>query len=210
MKTYPMTLHGAIETNAYFYIDEQSGHGFLIDPGAEADKLLKTITDHQWTIEKILLTHGHFDHIGAVEKLYRELGCKYYIHIEGKNYLTDPYLNLSAYFDEAITLNTPSLLADNETIILDIKPDIRLNVIHTPGHTRGSMCIECENNLFTGDTLFCRAVGRTDLPTGDGISLAKSVDKLRILKEDCIVYPGHGVATTIGEEKKYNPWMSFR
>lgn len=193
-----------IITNAYFYIDEETKHGFLIDPGAEAERLLKLIKDNNWCIEKILLTHGHFDHIGAVEKIAEELGISYYIHKNGKKYLEDGEMNLSSVWSEEICLYKAKYLDDGD-IITDTAQTTSLKVIYTPGHTTDSVLYYDEENhiAFSGDTIFKNSYGRTDLPGGNMQQLMYSIkEKVFSLPDNTLLYSGHSDATTVGEEKK--------
>lgn len=205
MQIHTLPVSDGIETNAYFYIDEKSNHGFLIDPGAEADKLISFIKKNNWVIEKILITHGHFDHIGAVETVHKELNIPYYIHQNGKEYLSNPALNLSSYFGAPITLNNAQFLTENDIISLDSNPEIKLKVIHTPGHTQDSVLFYDEqNNLaFVGDTIFKASIGRTDFPGGNGQQLKKSIEtKVFTLPEQTALYSGHSDPTTVAAEQK--------
>lgn len=193
-----------LTTNAYFYIDENTNHGFLVDPAAEPDKLLKMIKENGWTIEKILITHGHFDHIGAVANLADILDIPYYIHIHGKEYLMDPQMNLSSFFEQNITLSQAKYLQDGDEIPLSSAPDIKLKVIHTPGHTSDSVVYyDLDNNVaFVGDTIFKDSEGRTDLPGGNYVQLRNSINKkILSLPDITVLYSGHTEKTTIQNEK---------
>lgn len=204
MRIYPLTVFGGIETNTYFYIDETSRHGFLIDPAAEPEKLLKLIKDHHWVIEKMLITHGHCDHIGAVEQLHQILKIPYYIHIKGKKYLTDPSWNLSAYFGKNIILNEAVYFNDNDTFSLETDSDITLSVIHTAGHTEDSVIFYDKHNMlaFVGDTIFKGSIGRTDFPGGNAQHLKQSIEnKILTLPDQTILYSGHSESTTVKAEK---------
>ena len=205
MQIYPISVSDSIETNAYFYIDESTNHGFLIDPAAEPEKLLQIIKDNNWIIEKMLITHGHFDHIGAVQNLHNELNIPYYIHENGKEYLTNPTFNLSAYFGNSITLNDAQYLKENDTITLDGNPQTKLKVIHTPGHTQDSVLFyDKQNHLaFVGDTIFKSSIGRTDFPGGNHQQLKESIqNKVFALPDKTTLYSGHSELTTIEAEKK--------
>jgi len=198
------TVCDVIATNAYFYVDEKTKHGFLIDPGAEADLLLKEIDDKGYIIEKILLTHGHFDHIGAVEKIAQTLNIPYFIHHEGKKYLTDATYNLSAWFVKPIILEKAQYFDDGDVICLSSAPDICLRVIYTPGHTSDSVIFYDKVNkiAFCGDTVFREGVGRTDVPGGDMQSLWQSIEnRIWSLPDDTILYCGHGLQTSVENEK---------
>ena len=193
-----------IETNTYFYIDEKSKHGFLIDPGAEAEKLLKIIKDNGWTIEKLLITHGHFDHIGAVEKIAQTLNIPYLAHENGREYLPNPTYNLSAFFGDDIVLNNAEYLQDGAEITLDAAPNVKLKVIHTPGHTQDGVVYYDESNslAFVGDTIFKHGIGRTDIPGGDYNQLQQSIcNKIFTFLNNTILYSGHSEPTTVSAEK---------
>ena len=202
IKTVPVC--GIIETNAYFYIDEKSKHGFLIDAGAEADKLLRIIKDNDWIIEKILITHGHFDHIGAVEKISKTLQIPYLAHDNAREYLPNPTYNLSAFWDDDIVLNEAEYFADGAEIALAAAPDIKLKVIHTPGHTQDSVIFynAADNVAFVGDTIFKYGMGRTDFPGGDLKQLLGSIkDKIFTLPAATELYSGHSEPTTVAAEQ---------
>lgn len=193
-----------LTTNAYFYIDEKTKHGFLVDPAAEPDKLLNIIKENGWIIEKILITHGHFDHIGAVDKLAKELNIPYYIHTNGKQYLINPQMNLSSFFEKNIALTNANYLQDGEEITLSTSPNTTLKVIHTPGHTSDSVIYYDKNNdvAFVGDTIFKDSEGRTDLPGGNTSQLYESIkNKVITLPENTVLYSGHTEQTTVKQEK---------
>ena len=205
MQIHTFPVSDGIETNAYFYIDETSHHGFLIDPAAEPEKLLQIIKDNNWIIEKMLITHGHFDHIGAVETLHKQLNIPYFIHENGKEYLTNPALNLSSYFGNSISLNQAEFLKENDIVTLEADPHVKLKVIHTPGHTQDSVIYYDEqNNLaFVGDTIFKASIGRTDFPGGNTQQLKNSIEnKVFSLPDDTALYSGHSDPTSIAAEKK--------
>ena len=193
-----------IQTNAYFYIDEQTKHGFLIDPGAEAEKLLNVIIENGWIIEKILITHGHFDHIGGVDEISQKLNIPYLAHKNSQNYLTDGNYNLSAFFVNEIKLNNALYVDEGQNIVLEANPAVKLRVIYTPGHTQDAVIYYDMNNklAFVGDTIFKNAVGRTDIPGGNEQQLYQSIrEKIFTLPDDTVLYPGHSEPTTVGAEK---------
>lgn len=197
----------AIVTNVYFYIDEKTKHGFIIDAAAEANRLLDIIKTNGWTIEKILLTHGHFDHIGAVEEISEALSIPYYIHENGKQYLMDPDFNVSSMFGNDICLDNAQYLKDGDELVLAANPQVKLKVYHTPGHTLDSSVYADEENkvAFVGDTIFKDSVGRTDLPGGSMQQLRQSIHKiLTSFAEDMILYSGHTEPTTVKAEKKWH------
>lgn len=193
-----------IQTNAYFYIDEQTKHGFLIDPGAEAEKLLNVIIENGWIIEKILITHGHFDHIGGVDEISQKLNIPYLAHKNSQNYLTDGNYNLSAFFVNEIKLNNALYVDEGQNIVLEANPAVKLRVIYTPGHTQDAVIYYDMNNklAFVGDTIFKNTVGRTDIPGGNEQQLFQSIrEKIFTLPDDTVLYPGHSEPTTVGAEK---------
>jgi len=202
VKTVP--LEDVLVTNTYFYIDEETKHGFLIDPAAEPKKLLDIIRDEGWTIEKMLITHGHFDHIGAVGVLHERLGIPYYAHQAAQDYLSKPKLNLSAYCGRDISLTEASFFQDDDEIYLEANPSAKLKVIHTPGHTADSVLFyDVANHLaFVGDTIFKGSIGATHFPGGDFQQLKQSLlQKVFSLPEETVLYSGHSEATTIRQEK---------
>ena len=194
LKVYAMAL-GAYQTNCYIIHDEHSKTCCVIDPGYDADLVLSKLDSLGLTLEAILLTHGHFDHVGAVKELAAETGCAVYLHPED---LTMPPMMTAGplYYTNTYAEGTRLSLAG-----LDIA------VLHTPGHTPGSVCLLVENTIFSGDTLFQGSCGRTDLPGGDWATITKSLRRLAALEGNFWVYPGHGGSTTLRDEKKYNPYM---
>lgn len=199
-----ITVDNGFETNVYFYIDEKTKHGFMIDPAYSPKLLLEAVKNNGWIIEKILITHGHIDHIAAVEEVSRTLNAPYYIHKDGKEYLSNPTLNLSAIFGGNVNLNDAIYISDGDKIYLDAVPEISLKVIHTPGHTQDSCIFYDEKNkiLFSGDTIFRGAFGRTDFPGADLKQMLNSIkNKIFTLPSDTIIYSGHSRETTIEREK---------
>ncbi len=191
-------------TWCYFYIDEETKHGFLIDPGAEADKILSIIKDNGWVIEKILITHGHFDHTEAVEVISKELNIPYYIHKEGQKYLENSHYNLSKYCKKNIVLKDASLLNHHDIINLDANPNMKLEVIHTPGHTEDSVTYFSKRDsfAFVGDTIFLGSIGNTQYPGGNMQQLQDSIiNKIFMLPNETVLYSGHSDSTTVGIEK---------
>ena len=193
----------SILENTYFYIDEKSHHGFLIDPGAEANKILSLIQENGWVIESILLTHGHFDHIGAVEDIRKTLSCEVLGYEGGDLYLLNPYYNLSSFFGEPIILDGVKKINEKKEICLKSSRSFSLKVLHTPGHTKDSCVFYNDKVAFVGDTLFKDGVGNTSFPLGDEAELWNSIkNKIFCLPESIVVYPGHGEDTLISIEKK--------
>lgn len=197
---------GDLLTNCYFLIDDASGKAFVIDPGAEPEKILSQIRKAKIKVAGIINTHGHADHIAANSSVKKEGNPPIYIHGNDAPMLTNAVRNLSAYMQKVLSPEADIVLKDGDTIALS--DAMKLKVIHTPGHTQGSICLLLEGEcLFSGDTLFHGDVGRCDLPGGDEQVLAQSLKKLVALPPGLPVLPGHEEPTTIGEELKNNPWM---
>lgn len=190
--------------NCYFYIDDETRHGFLIDPGAQANLILQEIEENGWTIERILLTHGHFDHIGAVGEIARRLGIPYSIHRAGEKYLTDTHRNLSAYCERNVLLYDAGYFEDGDIIRLESNPSFYLKVIYTPGHTPDSVIFysQQENFAFVGDTIFRDSPGSTQYIGGNKVDLYNSiVGRILTLPYRTILYSGHTEATSVGRER---------
>lgn len=194
-----LTLHtlplGAYQTNCYILHQEDSSSCVVIDPGYTPEVILDFLAGKGLKLEAILLTHGHFDHVGAVRDLAAETGCQVYLNPDdlsmpprmtaGPLYYTDTY-------------------SDGDTLS---PAGIPFQVLSTPGHTPGSVCLIAENYLFSGDTLFAGSRGRTDLPGGSTRAIRESLRRLAALPQDYSVHPGHGESTTLAWEKQYNPYM---
>lgn len=198
---------GMIQTNCYVVSNQITKQALVFDPGDEADKIYSYLQQEGLTCVAILLTHGHFDHIMAVEELKSLTKAKVYAHEEEVQLLGDAKLNASHHVRKVCELLPDILLKDQQFLEL---AGFKMRVIHTPGHTRGGVCYyfpEYET-LISGDTLFRESIGRTDLPTGDTNTLVAVVnDKLMLLEDQVKVYPGHGFSTTIGHERKHNPYI---
>ena len=194
LKTYALAL-GAYQTNCYIIHDEASETCCVIDPGYDSDLILDKLDSLGLSLEAILLTHGHFDHVGAVKELAAETGCDVYIHSSD---LTMPPMMTAGplYYTKTYAEGSQLNLAGLE-----------ITVLHTPGHTPGSVCLLCGTSLFSGDTLFQGSCGRTDLPGGDWATILQSLKRLAGIEGNFWVFPGHGGSTTLRDEKKYNPYM---
>lgn len=200
-----MTL-GACATNCYFLYREGSSQVVFVDPADQGAQLYEALKSKGLQVAAILLTHGHFDHIWGAEKLRELSGARIYALDAEKVVCQDAYVNISAQAGRKATITPDIWLTDGQELTL---ADISIRVIATPGHTIGSCCyyVEEAGFLVAGDTLFEASVGRTDFPTGSMSKLVRSVkEKLFVLPEETKVYPGHGDATSIGSEKKYNPF----
>ena len=197
-------VRGIFATNSYFYIDDTTRHGFLIDPGAQADELLKIIEREKFTIEKILLTHGHFDHIGAVNELQSKLEVEVCMQSNGRDYVENPVWNLSAYFGLNITLDNVTYLEDFSEIILSANENFVLKLIPLAGHTTdGAIYYSAKDSAaFVGDSIFLNSFGRTDFPGGDELTLYRNLKtRLLMLPDETILLSGHSEPTTVGNEK---------
>ena len=194
-----LSLHtlplGAYQTNCYILHQEDSSSCVVIDPGYTPEVILDFLAGKGLTLEAILLTHGHFDHVGAVRDLAAETGCRVWLNPDdlsmppkltaGPLYYTDTY-------------------SEGDTIS---PAGISFQVLSTPGHTPGSVCLIAEDFLFSGDTLFAGSCGRTDLPGGSTRAIRESLRRLAAIPQDYSVHPGHGESTTLAWEKQYNPYM---
>lgn len=202
-------VHGVFETNAYFYVEDETRHGFLIDPGAQADALLRIIDERDFTIEKILLTHGHFDHIGAVEKLRARLNVEVCMQRNGRIYAENPVWNLSSYFGLDMTLNDVTYPDDFSTITLAANENFGVQLIPLAGHTTDGAIYysAADSAAFVGDSIFLGSYGRTDFPGGDEeILFANLKARLLTLPDDTILLSGHSAPTTVANEKN-RPWF---
>lgn len=200
-----LQVQGVFAENTYFYIDEVSRSGFLIDPGAQPGLIYDVIRRNGWTIEKILLTHGHFDHIGAAELLRERLAAPIYVYPDDARYLTDTHLNLSANSGEPVVVRHYEELTDGETIRLKANSGFYLKVIHTPGHTPGSVTYYSpqENAAFVGDLLYEHGPGLTHFPGGNRRILEESiVSKILTLPDSTILLSGHSSPISVGDEKR--------
>jgi hydroxyacylglutathione hydrolase len=199
---------GPFASNCYIVGSESSKHGLIIDPGAEAKLILKTVNDLDLTISLIVVTHAHIDHIGALAPVKESTGAKFAIHeAEAAASLGMFSRMLSSMTGGSFTqLPKPDrLLKDGDTIEV---ADLKFTVLYTPGHSPGGISLYGHGILFSGDTLFNYGIGRTDFPGCSYEQIMHSIkNKLMMLPDKTIVYPGHGPSTTIGEEKRGNPFL---
>ncbi|GAB6171539.1 MBL fold metallo-hydrolase [Paradesulfitobacterium aromaticivorans] len=197
---------GVMGANCYLAYCLKTKKAAVIDPGAEGKKIYRWVLEKELKVEYILLTHGHADHIGAVDELKELLGAKVGIHSADADMLTDERQNLSSYFAPVIKMQPADmLLHDGQELKVG---DEKITVLTTPGHSRGSVSFLTADGVISGDTLFAGSIGRTDFPGGSLEQLLQGVEqKLLVLPDDTPVYPGHGEATTIGTEKRNNPFL---
>ncbi len=198
---------GVCQTNCYFVYREGSSKVIFIDPADYGDQIFQAMKNNGFEVSAILLTHGHFDHIWGCSRLRQLTSAPVYAYEGEEKVLLSADLNVSAGAGRACTVKANTLLKDGEEVTVE---DMTFKVIATPGHTQGSCCYYFEEAgmLISGDTIFEESVGRTDLPTGSMGTLVRSVkEKLFVLPDDVVVYPGHGDSTTIGHEKQYNPFI---
>ena len=187
---------GAYQTNCYLAWGEDSPGCIVIDPGFTPEAVLQKAQELGKRIDAILLTHGHFDHVGGVKAIAKLTGCAVYLH-EGELVMPESWTDGPLFYTDTY----------GEGDVLELS-GLSVRVLHTPGHTPGSVCLEAEDTLFTGDTLFWDSCGRTDLPCGDPAALSKSLKRLASLQTDYRVLSGHGQATSLLEEQKHNPFMN--
>lgn len=193
---------GPMQANCYILGSATSSCAIVVDPGAEPEKIKTQLKQLGLQISCIVNTHGHIDHIGANSALEAPV----YIHRLDADFLNDSRLNLSEILGlSATSSKSARLLDDKQKLKIE---DISLEVIHTPGHTPGGICLNAGRFCLTGDTLFAQGIGRTDLPYANEENLLHSIrEKLLTLPDEMVIYPGHGPSSTIGEEKKNNPFL---
>ena len=198
---------GAVQTNCYFAINDETNETLIVDPGDNAKQLADRIRQEELKPVAVLLTHGHFDHAGGAAELAREFQIPVYAHENEKETLEDPKLNVSWMMGKEEHFSADEFVTDEQELDL---AGFHIRVLHTPGHTVGGCCyyLPYEDVVFSGDTLFCMSVGRTDFPKGSMSAIVRSIkEKLMVLPERTTVYPGHNDVTTIENERMYNPYL---
>ncbi|MFO8145334.1 MAG: MBL fold metallo-hydrolase [Candidatus Syntrophosphaera sp.] len=194
-------------TNTWLLWDEDSRQALLIDPAAPSMELLGRIRELDLKVKLIVNTHGHGDHIGGNLWFRDQLDAKILIHAEDAAMLKDNRKNLSEYMEAPLPSHSADILAE-DGMMIDLGGH-QISVLHTPGHTPGCICLLAGRILISGDTLFEQSIGRTDLPGGSHDQIIRSIkEKLFVLPDDTVVFPGHGPRTSIGMEKKNNPFVS--
>jgi len=204
LKIRQLTI-GMMATNCYIISNCRTKEAILVDPADQADRILSVIEENQLKPVAILLTHGHFDHMGAADELRKQYSIKVFCHKDEIEVMANSRWNLSELFAYPFTLKADETFQDKETLSYLGR---KIQVLFTPGHTKGSCCFYFPEDgiLLSGDTLFAESVGRTDFPTGSTAVLIHSIEEILLkLPNETIVYPGHNDTTTIEHEKKYNP-----
>lgn len=196
-----------IATNSFIVITDEK-NAVLIDAPFNARPILDTLIDGGYTLKKILLTHGHFDHVSAVSDLVDATGAEVYIHTDDMNMLSNPQKSLAHFFcykhqkpfDKAIAINDGDILKQDK---------LEFKVMSTPGHSDGSVCYFVGDIMFAGDTVFYNSIGRTDAPGGDYNKMTQSLKKIKQIEKDYTIYTGHGPSTSLDFEKKTNPFFNL-
>ena len=186
---------GVYQVNCYIIREEKASSCCILDPGGEAKKVLELLSNRNLTLDAILLTHGHFDHVGAVAELHEATGCKVYLCPED--------LTMPAKWTGGELCYTDTY---GEGDVLHFA-GLEIRVMHTPGHTPGSVCLMVDDTIFSGDTLFAGSCGRTDLPGGDNATILTSLRRLHDLEGEYAIRPGHSGSTVLSREREYNPFM---
>ena len=194
---------GAYQTNTYIVYDDAGSTCCVIDPGYFPRVILEEISRLGLAVDAILLTHGHFDHVGAVKEIVKATGCKLWMREADWSRPRDP---INAYFYPIANCNFTDVQFCEEGQEIQAG-GLNFRVLETPGHTWGSVCYLCGDALFSGDTLFEEGCGRTDLPGGDWAQILQSLRRLKELPDETKIFSGHGPSSTIGDEKQWNPYM---
>ena len=198
-------VSGPLYANCYFVSDDTENEWVLIDAPYPDDKLIAYATELGDKLKYIILTHCHYDHIAAAQRIKAVTGAKIVIHTDDEKGLLDSSISLSRYLSgEDLSFEPDETLTDKQQIQCG---ELTFTVMHTPGHTSGSCCFICDAVIFSGDTLFAGSMGRIDFPTGDARQMRASLKALSDLDGDYTVYPGHYEKTTLADERKTNPYM---
>lgn len=205
MIEYKSIVVGELEVNCYLIYSKESKKCFIVDPGDESKKIIKSVNELELIPVAVILTHAHMDHCGGVSGVLSEFDIPLVMH---ENELPVLRSDINKEISAALGLFIPDApdryIAEGDEIGDD---DLKIKVVHTPGHTPGSVCLSTDGLLFTGDTLFAGSIGRTDLPGGDFKTIQDSLDRLRPLPPETIILPGHGDSTTLKRELDFNPFM---
>ena len=197
---------GELGTNCYIVYDENSKEAAVFDPADNAEKILNEINSLNLSLKYIIITHAHYDHIAALDKLKSDTEASICAGEEDKAALNDAYISLSVHFGKSAPISKADITINDKSTLMLGGETVRF--LHTPGHTKGSICAVFDSFVISGDTLFLESVGRCDFPGGSMHEIVHSIkEKLFLLPDDTKVYPGHGDATSIGHEKKNNPYV---
>jgi len=198
---------GDLQTNCYLVKDPATGQGLVIDPGDEAERILRRVADLGIDVAAVVLTHFHFDHVLAAEEVASSVQAPLAIHRADSRWLEEPPALFRQFIPQPPSLRAGLLVEDDGTLAFGT---LELRVLHTPGHSPGGISLWCEAaaTVFAGDALFAGSVGRSDLPGGDHDALIWGIrERLLVLPDETIVYPGHGPSTTVRAEREGNPWL---
>ena len=205
MKIYKLEV-GMLATNCYIAVNEELKEGVIVDPGGDADKILEAVKKLGITVKAIFITHGHSDHIMALNEVRKATGAPVYVSSEDADMLTRADRNLSIYMSKGLECAAAeNLFKDGDVVEA---AGMQFKVYATPGHTKGGVCLQVEDTVFCGDTVFCESIGRTDLPGGSYKEILQSIkNKILVLDDATKLLPGHGPATTVGWERRRNPFL---
>ncbi len=205
MKVYKLEV-GMLATNCYFVVNEELKEGVIVDPGGDSDRILEMVDNLGIAVKAIFITHGHSDHISGLPEVKQALDAPVYISQEDADCLTQAEKNLSIYINNGVVCKAADYIYKDGDVIE--AAGMKFKVYATPGHTKGGVCLQCEDIVLCGDTIFCESIGRTDLPGGSYKELLISIkNKLLVLDDDVKLLPGHGPATTVGWERRRNPFL---
>lgn len=196
---------GAFAANCYLVACDRTREAVIIDPGGDADFILQQVKQDNVTVKHIINTHGHVDHVAANDEVRKALNAPILIHEKDAEMCKKPHASLAVFVGRLKMAEPDRLLKDGEKLEVG---DLVFEVIETPGHTKGCITLSVNGALFTGDTLFAGSIGRTDLPGGNFAEIISSIkNKLLVFPDDTVVYPGHGPESTIGDERRHNPFL---